>query len=421
MVEPHAEQAETLIAQDHNVHALDQSEEKQAVMEVTRLVTETEIDHGNANECPTEGLEPTAEALEANATTDEVQDASRAQPGSDLAINIMSHMEISRLIANVVKRMQEEGAQSGVSTHNLFHMENLLKQIVTNQNTITINQNSLLRNQQAIIQKVDVLNSFLMTGIGEGDARISEKLTSNIKSNMQGTRPTMGSPRAAIKRNIGMDGTLALVQAAEHVGMISGSPMSVSQTLNGVTTTTVIAQEGGVDGEPRTSGDEEQPGFGSPSQGGPDLSTISPQAIYLTTGSLSPEQLLHHQSKPGEVNEVTLVRLKARSQSVGNFAVHLVREMFKNHELYSKNVSGTRNKEKLDPERVNKIKKYVFELFPTTEMMEEKVWSDCRKAIDEFLRRPNKRKNQDRLSTDGLEQFGLKKDKLNDTPVMGTP
>jgi hypothetical protein len=63
----------------------------------------------------------------------------------------------------------------------------------------------------------------------------------------------------------------------------------------------------------------------------------------------------------------------------------------------------------------------VFELFPTTEMMEEKVWSDCRKAIDEFLRRPNKRKNQDRLSTDGLEQFGLKKDKLNDTPVMGTP
>ena len=54
-------------------------------------------------------------------------------------------------------------------------------------------------------------------------------------------------------------------------------------------------------------------------------------------------------------------------------------------------------------------------------MMEEKVWSDCRKAIDEFLRRPNKRKNQDRLSTDGLEQFGLKKDKLNDTPVMGTP
>jgi hypothetical protein len=84
-------------------------------------------------------------------------------------------------------------------------------------------------------------------------------------------------------------------------------------------------------------------------------------------------------------------------------------------------LSGTRNKEKLDPERVAKIRKYVFELFPTTEMMEEKVWSDCRKAIDEFLRRPNKRKNQDRLSSDGLDQFGLKKDKLNDTPVIGTP
>ncbi|XP_028399454.1 uncharacterized protein LOC114522879 [Dendronephthya gigantea] len=136
---------------------------------------------------------------------------------------------------------------------------------------------------------------------------------------------------------------------------------------------------------------------------------------------MSPEQLLHQQTKPGEVNEVTLVRLKARSQSVGNFAVHLVREMFKPHELAAKNVSGTRNKDKLDPERVAKIRKYVFELFPTTEMMEEKVWSDCRKAIDEFLRRPNKRKNQDRLSGDALDQFGIKKDKLNDAQVIGPP
>lgn len=164
MVEPHVDQTEALITQDHDAHSLDQSEEKQAVMEVTRLVTETEIDHGNANECSTEGLEPTAEPLDANTTTDEVHDVSRAQSGSDLAINIMSHMEISRLIANVVKRMQEEGGQSGTNTHNLFHMENLLKQIVTNQNTITINQNSLLRNQQAIIQKVKYiykLNKYL--------------------------------------------------------------------------------------------------------------------------------------------------------------------------------------------------------------------------------------------------------------------
>ena len=154
MVEPHVEQAETLITQEHDVHSMDQSEEKQAVMEVTRLVTETEIDHGNANECPTEALDATTEPLDTNASTDEVHDVNRSQPGSDLAINIMSHMEISRLIANVVKRMQEEGAQTGTNTINLFHMENLLKQIVTNQNTITINQNSLLRNQQAIIQKV---------------------------------------------------------------------------------------------------------------------------------------------------------------------------------------------------------------------------------------------------------------------------
>lgn len=153
MEDAHAEQTETLIKQEHNVHTLDQVEEKQAVIEVTRLVTETEIDHGSAN---AEGLQPTSDVLDAgNAAAEDVHDVTRGgPPGSDLAINIMSHMEISRLIANVVKRMQEEGAQSGITSHNLFHMENLLKQIVTNQNTITINQNSLLRNQQAIIQKV---------------------------------------------------------------------------------------------------------------------------------------------------------------------------------------------------------------------------------------------------------------------------
>lgn len=154
MVEPHAAQTETLITEEQSVHSLDQAEEKQAVMEVTRLVTETEIEHGTANECPPEGLEHAAEALDETATADEVQEVGRQPQSSDLAINIMSHMEISRLIANVVKRMQEEGAQAGINQHNLFHMENLLKQIVTNQNTITINQNSLLRNQQAIIQKV---------------------------------------------------------------------------------------------------------------------------------------------------------------------------------------------------------------------------------------------------------------------------
>lgn len=185
--------------------------------------------------------------------------------------------------------------------------------------------------------QIDVLNNLLMAGISDNDGRLSEKLTSTVKSNIGG-RSTV-SPRSS-KRSFGMDGTLALVQAAEHVGMLSGSSISVSQAaLNGVTTTAVIAHDGAVDGEHRTSGDDEQPGFGSTSQTAHDLSTISPQAIYLT-GNLCPEQLIHHQTRPGEISEVTLVRLKARSQSVGNFAVHLVREMFKPHELVSKNVSG---------------------------------------------------------------------------------
>lgn len=425
MAEPLTDQTEALIPPDHE-EPLEQSEDKQAVIEVARLVTETEMEHGirnaNTNECPSTGLDTTPEGLETNPTTEEVQEVGRGHPGSDLAINIMSHMEISRLIANVVKRMQEDGSQSGVNTHNLFHMENLLKQIVTNQNTITINQNSLLRNQQAILQKVDILNSLMIGVMGEGDPRLAEKATASSKANYNTPRGPMSSPRPGAKRSFGMDGTAALVQAAEQVALITGSPgsvgMSVGQTLNGVSTTAVISQDGNVNGEQRTTGDEEQAGFGTPSQATTVLSTISPSAIYLAAGSMSPDQLMQ-QSKT--VSEVQLIRLKTRSQSVGNFAVHLVREMFKPHELMSKNVSGTRNKNKLDPERVAKIRKYVFDMFPTSEFEEDKVWSDCRKAMDEFLRRPNKRKNQERLSHDGLDYGMSKKDKLTDNQVMGTP
>ena len=72
----------------------------------------------------------------------------------------------------------------------------------------------------------------------------------------------------------------------------------------------------------------------------------------------------------------------------------------------------------MDPEKVAKIRKYVFELFPTSGLDEDKVWSDCRKAMDEFLRRPNKRKSQEKLAAE------WKKDKLGsvtESQVMHTP
>ena len=342
MAEPISEQTEPLIPDDEG-QGLEQSEEKQAVMEVARLVTETEMEHDNVNggECNQTGLDANQESLESSSATDEVQEVGRAHPGSDLAINIMSHMEISRLIANVVKRMQEEaGSQTGVSSHNFFHMENLLKQIVTNQNTITINQNSLLRNQQAIIQKVDTMNNLMLAVMGNMDSRLTEKVSSGLKTNFL----TQRTPRPGVKRSFPMDGTAALVQAAEQVGMmpvgstqVGNITMTVAQNINGISAP--LSQEPTMDGDHRPVGDEEQATFGNPVQGSGVLSTISPSAIYLAAGSMSPDQLMQP-SGGGDLNEIQLIRLKAKSQSVGNFAVHLVREIFKPHEIMGKNVSG---------------------------------------------------------------------------------
>ena len=76
--------------------------------------------------------------------------------------------------------------------------------------------------------------------------------------------------------------------------------------------------------------------------------------------------------------------LRSRSNSEKNFAVHLLRHFFLPSELEGRNVRGVGKKLPLTTEKIHKIREIVFKYFPSSDP--ERLWRDCCKAIDVYLR-----------------------------------
>ena len=88
-----------------------------------------------------------------------------------------------------------------------------------------------------------------------------------------------------------------------------------------------------------------------------------------------------------EPSSETLLLIRAQASSSKNFAVKLLRNMFKTNELRGRNICGVRGKEPVDPVRVAKIKQYIQRFYPGSPYEQENIWRDCRKAMDSFLRK----------------------------------
>lgn len=92
------------------------------------------------------------------------------------------------------------------------------------------------------------------------------------------------------------------------------------------------------------------------------------------------------------ISREVLIMLHQKSNSTMNFSVQLLRELFTLEELEGKNISGSRGKDKVDPERVEMIKEMVFKVYGTVPSDKEMVWKYCRKAMDAFMRRMKREK-----------------------------
>ena len=110
----------------------------------------------------------------------------------------------------------------------------------------------------------------------------------------------------------------------------------------------------------------------------PSFATLTFQEEEAPSQDVTPEV---------EPSSETLLLIRAQASSSKNFAVKLLRNMFKTSELRGRNICGLRGKQPVDPVRVANIKKCVFKFYPGSPYEQENIWRDCRKAMDSFLRK----------------------------------
>ena len=81
-----------------------------------------------------------------------------------------------------------------------------------------------------------------------------------------------------------------------------------------------------------------------------------------------------------------LMLLRSKASSERNFAVQVVRHLFKPHELDGRNVRGVNGKLPLDKAKLEIVTELVYKYYLVPLSGKESQWRDCRKAIDTYLR-----------------------------------
>ena len=82
-----------------------------------------------------------------------------------------------------------------------------------------------------------------------------------------------------------------------------------------------------------------------------------------------------------------LMTLRAQASSSMNFAVRLLRELCPTQELIGKNINGVRGKQAVEPNKVELIRTLVSRFYPSPPGEMDRIWRECRKAMDSFLRK----------------------------------
>lgn len=116
---------------------------------------------------------------------------------------------------------------------------------------------------------------------------------------------------------------------------------------------------------------------------------------FSTDPSLSSSMTIEEQPPLSDnlITQYMINEAKLRSSSRSNFATNLVRQLFDEDTRAKSNISGLCKKDKLDPKKIDAVKKTTFQVFPMTYGENSLVaWKKCHVAIDESCRRLNKKK-----------------------------
>ena len=82
-----------------------------------------------------------------------------------------------------------------------------------------------------------------------------------------------------------------------------------------------------------------------------------------------------------------LILAREQASSSMNFAVRVLRQMLPTSELFGRNIAGVRGKQPVDPVKVSKIRALITQFYPASPLEKERIWTDCRKAMDSYIRK----------------------------------
>ena len=124
-----------------------------------------------------------------------------------------------------------------------------------------------------------------------------------------------------------------------------------------------------------------------------DAEDHSPQILNTSGSSVaSVEEIVD--DLPELISPSILTPIYVKSCSRRNFASRLVAKLFDRETRLRSNVNG-RGKDKLDPEKIEYVKKKVFQYFPVCGVERQaSEWQLCILSIDEFNRRLKKVKKE---------------------------
>lgn len=282
----------------------------------------------------------------------------------------------------------------------------------------------LLENQERVLKNQDKLLKLVENQQGMSPARSSVSLDQSLVNGVRTVNHDRSGPELKHSKHPGdVRISASLLEAVAHVkskslqGDTSYLPAPLPSTVDSKVFKAASKILTGSSNTTETNGTPHNPSIcesADESVAHQDTVVVSPVLTALNVSSVSCDSSSSsnkddHDEQSSDSDEVKELlswaeRIQKTSCSVGNFSVNLVKVLFTKDEMLHRNCSGTRGKVALDSGKLELIKFCAFKLYSVPPAEQDMVWKHkCVVSIDEFLRRGNRARVQNRSKDTPLD------------------
>ena len=273
----------------------------------------------------------------------------------------------------------------------------------------------LLENQERVLKNQDKLLKLVENQQGMSPAKSSVSVDRGM---VNGVR-TVNQDHTGSDKHSRYTGEVSisasLLEAVAHIkskslqGDTSYPPVPLQSTVDDKVFKAASRVLAGSSNTSLTNGNRDSPsihGSADESVAHENAEIVSPVSTAHNAGCISCDSSSSNKDEQDEQSSDTeelkellswAERIQKTSCSVGNFSVNLVKVLFTKDEMLNRNCSGTRGKVALDSGKLDLIKFCAFRLYSVPPAEQDIVWKHkCVVSIDEFLRRGNRTRVQNR-------------------------